>query len=175
MTLDQQIQLVGAVGAWIAGLGSLSAAIIALWLAKRSEKVLLKTYVGLRMSFGGQVSQESLVFSVTNLGERSVNVVSVGWKFGNKKNKKLAIQPPTQSSPDQFPKKIEYGETGFFMVNFVEAPTWLPKFASELASEKDIESLRAQVNTSVGYVQSVKPEKSLLDRLRQARITPSNK
>ena len=169
MTLDQKIQLLGVLGAWVAGLGSLSAAIIALWLAKQSGKVNLKTYVGLRMSFGGRVSQENLVFSVINLGERTVNIVSVGWKFGKNSDMKLAIQPPTRSSQDQFPKKIEYGETGLFMVNFLESPTWLNSFANEFTSEKQIESLRARINTSVGYVQSVKPEKPLLDRLKKAR------
>jgi hypothetical protein len=39
MTFDQKIQIWVALGTWVSGLGSLSAVVAALYLAKRVEKV----------------------------------------------------------------------------------------------------------------------------------------
>jgi hypothetical protein len=49
MTLDQEIQVWAAIGTWFAGLGTLAAVIVALYLAKRVEKVRLRVHAGLRV------------------------------------------------------------------------------------------------------------------------------
>ena len=171
MSFDQKIQILNMLGTWVAGLGAIVAASVALWLARRVEKVKLKSYVGLRVIVGGYVSQECLNFSVTNLGERSVTVISIGWRVGGRKNRKFAIQPLTGLSPDQCPKKIEYGEMASFMVNFSESPDWMKEFVKEFVSDRPLKTLRAQIHTSVGHTENVKPEKEFLEELQTVRFS----
>lgn len=175
MTLDQQIQLLGVIGAWIAGFGSLFASIVALWLARRSERVKLKAHVGLRVCVGGGASYELLAFRVTNLGERDVTIVAIGWRIGKGKNRKLAIQPLTPSSQDVLPRRLKYGEEALFSVDFVQSPDWISDFAKGFISNKQIQTLRAEIHTSVGYVHIVEPEKPLLKRLHEAHTSSASK
>jgi hypothetical protein len=49
MTLDQKIQIWVAVGRWLAGVGSLAAAVVALYLSRRGERVCRRIQVGLRL------------------------------------------------------------------------------------------------------------------------------
>ena len=168
LSFDQTMQILDVLGTWVAGLGAFAAAVIALWLARRAEKVKLESSVGLRRIVGDGVSQECLVFSVTNIGGRPVNVSSLGWCIGRWKNKRGCIMHPNHLSPNQFPKKIEYGETASFMVDFAKSPDWMQDFSRDFIKQDSIDSLRAQIHTSVGYTKYVKPEKELLKRLKDA-------
>ena len=87
MTFDQKIQVWVAVGTWVAGLATLAAVVVALYLARRTEKVRLNVHVGLRVVVIGDGSpfQEHLSISVTNVGERSVTINTVGWAVGKGK------------------------------------------------------------------------------------------
>ena len=168
LSFDQTMQILDVLGAWVAGLGAFAAAVVALWIALRAEKVKLESSVGLRLIVGDGVSQECLEFSVTNIGERPVNVSSLGWCIGRWKNKRGCIINPNCLSPNQFPNKIEYGEMASFMVNFSESPDWMQDFSRDFISKDSIDSLRARIHTSVGYTKYVKPEKELLKRLKDA-------
>lgn len=137
MAFEQQIQLWRTIGTWIASLGTISAVLTALWLARRTEKVRLKVYVGLRHRMGSQ-TEECLSAMVTNLGERPVNVVGWDWTIGKGTSKKqLGMLPPPSSSPDQFPRLIEHGGTAWFMVSFVEYPAWINEFREHLHGVSD--------------------------------------
>ena len=59
------------------------------------------------------------------------------------------------------------------MVNFSEAPKWLERFAEDFISDNKIDTLRAQIYTSVGHTENVKPEDSLLEKLRELCIEKS--
>ena len=80
MTFDQKIQLWNAIGTWVAGIATFCAVIVSLHLARRVEKVRLRTRVGIRQMFQGDGTpgQELLEFHITNLGDRPVTVVSLG-------------------------------------------------------------------------------------------------
>ena len=171
MSFDQKIQILGVLGTWVAGLGAIFAAAVALWLARRVEKVKLKSYVDLSTIVGVGISQECLNFSVTNLGERPVTIVSVGWRIGSGKSRKFAIQLLTEFSPDQCPKKIEYGERASFMVNLSEPLNWMEELAREFISDKPIKTLRAQIHTSVGHTEDVKPARNLLEKLQAVCVS----
>ena len=168
LSFDQTMQILDMLGAWVAGLGAFAAAGIALWLARRAEKVKLESSVGLRLIVGDHVSQECLEFSVTNIGERPVNVSSLSWCIGRWKNKRGCIMNPNHLSLNQLPKKIEYGEMASFVVDFSESRNWIQDFSRDFISKDSIDSLRARIHTSVGYTKYVKPEKELLKRLKDA-------
>ena len=159
------ITVVDALGSWVAGLGSLTAAGVALWLAKRVEKVKLDAWVGHRLLFSNGQTTEHLTVSVTNKGERPVTVVSLSWSVGRGKNRRVCIQTFPPTSPSNFPKKIEYGDTATFMLDF---PQWLPYFRDgflEDVSSRAIRTLRLTVHTSVSDSAKIVPEPTLLDKL----------
>ena len=165
---DQTMQILGMLGTWVGGLGAFAAAGVALGLARRAEKVKLKCSVGLRLIIGAGLSEEGLSFNVTNIGERSVTIESIGWCIGRGKNKKHAIQSLTNLSTDQYPKKIDHGERASFIVYFSQAPDWLQVLSGEFIKGHSINSLRAQIHTSVGHTENVKPEENLLTTLNDA-------
>src|SRR5712664_574728 len=126
MALDQKIQILIAVGTWVAGLATLASVIVALRLAKQVEKVKLKVHVGLRELVMGDGSpfQDHLSISVTNLGERAVTINSAGWAVGKGKHRKFAIQTVAAVYTAQYPIELTYGKSANFMVSFLIAPNW---------------------------------------------------
>ncbi len=165
MSFDQYIQVWNTVGTWFAGIGTCIAVAIALWLARRAEKVRLKCYVGHGLLIGGGDAKEVLRFHITNIGERPVTIDSVGWRIGRGKNRLHAMQ--LRSSPDELPKKIEYGETVSFRIDFSD---WIEEFCKKILQDKPVKTLRAQIHTSIGYTENVKPERNLLDKLREVQV-----
>jgi hypothetical protein len=175
MTLDQKIQVWVAVGTWIAGLGTLSAVIVALYFSRRVEKVRLKVHVGLREVILGDGSpfQRHLGISVTNLGERPVTINSVGWAVGKRKQRRFALQPVSGPHTNQWPIELAHGKSANFMVSFLAIPNWPREFATGFVkdlSDKSLKTLVAQVHTSVGQTVEVHPEKNLLEEVKMAGL-----
>ena len=173
MTFDQQIQIWMVLGTWVAGLATLAAVIVALYLVRRPEKVRLKTHAGLREVILGDGSpfQEHLDISVTNLGERSVIINSVGWAVGKRKKRRYCIQVLSGPHTRQYPIELAHGKSANFMVSFIATPNWVKDFATDFVkdlSSKSLDTLVAMVHTSVGQTVEIRPEKTLLDRLKTA-------
>ena len=176
MLFDEVIQVLHVLGAWIAGAGSLTAAIIALWLARRSEKVKLNSYVGVRVMIGGDGPTEKLLeIRTTNTGNRPVTIESVGWRIGSGRSAKVAVQTFSNRLSDQCPKKIDHGETASFRIFFSDSD-WLNDFADNFVkdvSDNKLKTLRVQIYTSVGQAIYVTPEKSFLAQLKEVRADTS--
>jgi hypothetical protein len=174
MTLDQKIQIWNTVGTWLAGIATFAAVIVSLHLARRSERVKLKVLAGIRLVVGGDGTppEEHLNISVTNLGDRAVVLNTVGWAVGKRKERRYCIQTVSGFWTAQYPTELAHGKQASFMVSFAHTPTWLTEFANgflKSISDSDLDTLVAQVHTSVGQTIEAKPEKELIDRLRKAR------
>lgn len=171
MTLDQQIQFWNAIGTWVAGVATFAAVVVSLHLSRRAERVNLRVNVGVRLVFAGDGSpaEEHVSFWVVNLGDRTVNVLSVGWCVGQYKAKRFCIQSVAGRYTQQYPKQLAHGEQASFLVSFQVSPDWAKEFATGFVkdlSEKNLKTLRGMVNTSVGQAIEVRPESNLLERLR---------
>lgn len=172
MTLDQQIQIWNAVGTWVAGIATFAAVLVSLHLARRSERIRLQVFAGLRLVIRGDGTppEEHLNIGVTNLGDRSVTVNTVGWAVGKRKQRRHCIQTVSGPWTAQYPIELAHGKNASFMVSFNHTPAWLTEFANGfLKSDKELDTLVAQVHTSVGQTIEVKPEKGLVERLRKTR------
>ena len=167
LSIDQAIQIVAAVGTWLAAIGTVGAVVVALWLAHRGQKVLLNVRVGLQFILGGGVAEECLTFRVTNLGDRPVTIESIGWRVGAGKTRKDAFQPESTSRGDRCPKRLEHGEAALFFVDISEFSTWITDFSERFIADRPLRTLRAQIHTSVGYTKVVRPEPGLLQRLKE--------
>ncbi len=174
MTLDQKIQLGSAIGTWIAGFATLFAVLVSLNLARKAERIRLKASVGVRLLFegNGTPAEEHVAFSIVNLSNRPVIIDSVGWRIGRKRNMRFAIQPLHGRYTEQYPKRLEHGEKASFLVSFKEIPNWIHEFSSDFIqdiSKRNLKTLRALIHTSVGETIQVKPESSLLNKIREVQ------
>ncbi|MBO9740645.1 hypothetical protein J7432_16970 [Xanthomonas axonopodis pv. begoniae] len=77
----------GSVADWVSGIGSLTAAIVAIWLAKRGERIKLRGYCGLRILIGGGHREDVVSFSVTNVGTRATVISNISVHTGMFKKK----------------------------------------------------------------------------------------
>ena len=176
MTLDQKIQIWNAVGTWVAGIATFLAVLVSLYLARRSEAVKIKADVGIRLVFAGDgtPAEEHVGFSAVNLGDRPMNIVSIGWSIGKRKGKRFCVQPVAGQYSHQYPKQLTHGEQASFMVSFKTSPNWPKEFAEGFVkdmSEKNLKTLRALINISLGKVIEVVPENNLLEKLRKANAS----
>lgn len=173
MTLDQQINLGNMIGTWVAGIATLSAVLVSLHLARRSERLRLKVTAGLRLIIAGDGSpaEEHVEIRVVNLGDRVVTVNTVGWRVGKRKEARFCIQPVSGTWTQDYPKQLAHGETGSFLVSFKATPNWMSNFAHGFLrdlSESSLSTLRVQVHTSLGQTIDAVPEKDLIGKLRAA-------
>ena len=163
-----------AIGTWVSGIGSLAAAIVALYLANRTQIIRLNVHVGLMDVVIGDGSplQKHLGFQVTNLGEKPVIVNTAGWAIGKEKKRRFAVQPLQSPHSAQYPVELAHGKSANFFVSFDVMPEWPREFATGFVkdlSDKNLKTLVAQVHTSVGKTIEVHPRRDLLDALKQFR------
>ncbi|MEP7366187.1 MAG: hypothetical protein ABI972_23260 [Acidobacteriota bacterium] len=174
MTLDQKLQLWNVIGTWLAGIATVGAVFVSLYLARSGARVRLHCYAGIRVEMIGPpgMTREHICIGVTNLADRTVTISLVGWAYGGRKKKGVSIQTFAPGIGDQTPKRIEHGDTAMFMVPLDRNPGWLVRFATEFITDKPIEralkTLVVQIHPSVGDVIEVKPERVLLDRIHAA-------
>lgn len=172
MTLADKIALWTAIGTWVAGLATTGAVIFSLYLLRRSERVRLSVHAGLRILIGdGYPQREVLMIEVTNMGDRTVIVNSVGWSCGPKKMRRYCLQILSSDS-HQYPAKLEHGQTGFFQYSITDHPKALQQFVTGFLRDdtSDLSTLRAQVHTSVNQTVDTKPEEELLKRIRAIAV-----
>ena len=173
MTIDQQIQLWNAAGTWIAGIATFAAVVVSLHLARKAEAVKIKADVGIRVLIAGDGTpeEEHVSFSTVNLGDRPVNIVSIGWSVGKGKSKRYCVQPFAGQYSHQCPKQLSHGEQASFLVSFKATPNWPKEFAEGFVkdmNEKNLKTLRALIQTSLGKAIEVVPENNLIKKLREA-------
>lgn len=157
----------GSVADWVSGLGSLSAAIVALYLAKWNQSIRLKGYCGLRIAIGGGGPKEELVFiSVTNIGTRSTVVSNLGMSVGMFK-KRFALIPLVK---DQYsvgiPYQIADGQQAQWAVPLDEKKAWLRELCEGfVVSPEDVRTLRFQIHTTHGETFNIRPERPLREAM----------
>ena len=164
-SFDQGIQILDAAGSWMAAIGTILAACVALWLARRVETVRLKAYADLAVFFDDIGGKPTRVFrlEVTNTGERAVIVRSTGWKVGKGKSTRHCINKQLVA-----PARLEHGETAMLMIDSDKHEHW-KSFARAFikdGSDKSLNTLRAEIHTSTGHTETVVSHQSFLDFLK---------
>jgi hypothetical protein len=175
LSVDQQIQVWNAVGTWFAGLATFGAVVFSLFVLRRAEKVRLRVSVGLRLIVGGgEPRKEVVLIQVTNLGERAATIVNISWRVGSREHFRFAVQTFANISPSRPPVVIEHGQSAMFNIEVEEGdPTdaWLKSMVrlGDGRQAKQWDTLVCQVHTSVGQDVACKPERPLIDRIKQAQ------
>ena len=164
------------IGNWLAGIGTLCAALVALWLARRSEKIDLMVNVDERLMVGEGYTEHPryLCIKIVNRGQRNMIINSIGWRVG-KKNKKYCLQL-LDNSPysSKLPIELPYGYEATYLVSFFRKAEWLKNFSNDFIGndiERKIKSLYLQVFTSVGKTIEIKVSENLKEALIEANET----
>ncbi len=172
VTLDQKIQIWIAIGSWLAGVGTIAATVVALYLARRVEKLRLRIRVGLMQVVIGDGTpfQEHLGIDVTNAGERPVTINAVGWTVGKGKRRKYAIQPLHSPHSAPCPIELAHGKSAKFLVSFDVLPNWARDFGTGFVgdlSESNLKTLVVQVQTPLGVAEA-HPMQNVLQLIKAA-------
>lgn len=192
MTLDQEIQVWNAVGTWIASIGTVTAVWHALHMARKAEAIKVRMVVDFmdRKDINGTTIKPVLFgFIITNLDSRSVTIGYVGWSIGIWKNNKRFRKQPL--SNQQCPKEITYGKSAAFLISFddwknnlaishdgkrdkltTSSNNWTGDFTPDFikdTSDRNLKTLRAFIDTSVGERIELVPEKELLEKFREIK------
>ena len=169
----ETFQILNTIGIWLAGIGTLSAVIVSLYLARRDSNVQLKVCAGHRVLVtpGQKGTPDYCSIRVTNVGFRPATITGIGWKVGLFK-KKYGIQTVYgHPASSKLPVKLDYGDEASYLIGFLgdgTYPNWIDEFPKDfLADHPRISSLtlKVQAFTSVGKTFEAKIEKGLRQRL----------
>ena len=165
---DWTMKFLSMLATWFAACGTTAAVVVALWLARRSDKVRLNASVGVYVMFESDRSEEGMLIAVTNLGDRPVTIASVSWTIGKwKADNRSAID---KNVLNQCPAKLEHGETKHFFTSFSHGREPLLRSlvnALQITTRKQVETLRVRIHTSVGYTKDVVPAEDLLKKFEE--------
>jgi hypothetical protein len=179
LSTADKINLFNAFGAWIAAIGTISAVIIALYLARLDRIIRVKLSVGHRMvGPGSNIAnyQDYCSIKATNIGSRKVTITGVGWKVGFFKKRIYEQILSFPAYPSTMPITVADGEEATWFIPFNstdEHPNWIDTLPLEaLGKHPKIlgRTLKIFVYTSVGKQIIAPIEKSLRDKLINAAL-----
>jgi len=154
----------GSVADWVSGLGSLSAGVIALYIARASHRIRLRGFCGIRATFTHRGrSQEVVLVCVTNIGTRSTVINNMSMRVGRLRNKRFAL---LQFGKDQYSVDIPYaladGQSAHWGIPLDESRTWINHLCeSFVLTPNDVKTLEFRVHTSHGEYLILRPEEPL--------------
>lgn len=158
---------------WFAAIGSILAAVVALYIASRATRLYAQVSVGHRLLITTGESgppPEYVWFRIVNKGDRTIRVTQIGWRWGLFK-KRYAMQMYSQLESSPLPVELSHGQEAHWAVPFaLRSGPWVDKFSRSMMPywKLSLWTLRGQFHTSVGHVFQVKPEDNLLVELEAA-------
>ena len=164
---DQWIQIVNAAGTWVAGIGTLAAVIVSLWLARRSIRVRLEVRCRVYFVEYGKPVQlvKCIAFRVANLGERAVAIEHVGWAVGRRKSvRRVYFEIDDRLGPG-LPRRIEPGDAATFMSHFDDG--LMPHLAKVFVQDAPVGTLKAYAAAESGAAVEVKPDAELVRQVTE--------
>ena len=159
---------IGSLADWVSGIGSLAAAVVALYVALDSQRIKLKGFCGHRVIVGGgQPPIDVLAISMTNTSQRPTVVTNIGFTFGALRWKKFGIITSMQDVISHgIPKPLSDGETGNWNVDLGKDEQWLKDLAEQFSVTRfAVATWKITVHTSNGGTTTLRPEKHLRNAL----------
>jgi hypothetical protein len=153
----------GSVADWVSGLGSLAAAIVALYVARFSQRVKLRGYCGKRIIItegNAEPTFDAFAISAVNTSMRPTTVTHIGLVCGFWRWKQHVTVRFTRDFGSILPTPLSDGQYGEWYVRMRESN----KFARDLVDKLQLTrlsapTLRVQILTSNGGTTTLWPEK----------------
>lgn len=168
----------GSVADWASAFGSVSASIVALYLARASSRVKLDAYVGIRTIYSNGVAGPDVVsLTVTNIGTRTTRITTTVIRSGPWwKKRQYGIIPMWDSSmSDQLPITLTDGQQASWRFA-LDNDDWLVSLITRpdengktfVQSKQDVDCFKFEVHTSNGQRLVLTPESEFMSRLSKA-------
>ena len=160
----------GSVAEWVSGIGALAAALVALYLARRSERIRVRAYCGFRIIIGtGVPKREVFCVSATNIGTRATIVNNIGMRVGRIRRRYAVINMMPTAISAGIPQQLVDGQSVSWHIPMDAERTWVKELCSSLVrSKSDARSLRFTVHTNHGVDVTIVPEKPFVAALEKA-------
>lgn len=158
----------GSVADWASAFGSVSAAVVALYLARTSQRVRLSVVCGIRVMVGGGAAPAQLAsIMVTNTGDRQFKISSITIQHGliKKEYGFIKIGAPTENC-ESLLRVLNDGDQAHFGFPLESETNWVAAMGRDCQTDLDIATIRLTIHCSNGQSFKVKPEKPLLDFIR---------
>lgn len=168
---ESTLNIVNAVAAVLSAVGTVSAVIVALYLARRDEMLRLR----IRATTGGVLSKLGsrfeVLINVANIGRRPVQVTSLTWRVGWRKQQHF-FQKLDEYDPDsaRLPSKLEDGDHVVYVVPIEDFDDHFRRVIAELPwLERRLAhwSMRLLVHTSAGKTFVARLDSVLRDHVAQ--------
>ncbi len=159
---------------WISALGTISAVMLSLYLARRDKIVRLEVSAGHRLIVTPGAPgpwPEYLSINIVNVGHRDAQITNIGWKVGILR-KQHAVQTTINdgmSSP--LPVRLRDGEEAKYLIPLNDTTRWLEDFGTKMMTPFPwLQSffVRVQVFTSISKIFEAPIEKGLRQKLVEA-------
>lgn len=179
LSIADKINLFNALGAWVAAIGTISAVIVALYLARRDKMIRVRLSAGHRLTGHGydiRTYSDCCSIRVVNLSSRKVTITGIGWRTGFFKKKIFEQVLSTPSYPSPLPITLADGDEATWHIPFVSTdqfPNWIDTFPRNVLGENPhyvSKSLKVFVYTSIGKPIIASVEKPLRDKLIAAAL-----
>ena len=162
----------GSVADWVSGLGSLSAVVTALYLARAAQRIKIHGLCGHRVVVEqDQENKELISIFVTNTGTRPTVIKSIGLRFGLFQKRYAILKLQLDDYMDRMPKALGDGEQAHWGIPLDSERKWIDDlFVKDFAqSWFDVETMVLQIHTTNGGTHSFRPEKPLRTMIHAKR------
>src|SRR5262245_30695401 len=135
---DAALRHLDTLGVWIGSAATFAAVVVSLWLARRSERIVLRGSVSIGLLYGSglKTAPRFVWIQITNVGRRPAKITYVGWesdwwRFGRWKKRyamqKLDAAAHSNVSQSPMPITLEDGDTAHYRVPLVlpDGTDWL--------------------------------------------------
>ena len=157
----------GSIADWFSGFGSLSASLVALHIARRSVRIKLKGYCGIRVVIGaGEV--QLLSITVTNVCTRPVTITNLGIRIRNEEPREACILATRDTYSVGVPHQLNDGDSAQFGIQIGPNDRWFRDLIRTMRlKEYDLAYIRFVVITSHGYELVLVPEANVTEKLKE--------
>jgi hypothetical protein len=153
----------GTAADWVSGIGSLAAAIVALYMAYDAKKVRLRGHAGHRTIIGGGMPQvEVFNVSATNISQRPTKITNISFSMGIFFWRRYGIITFMQGAYSHgIPRDLTDGDNGSWSVDLGPDEDWIQDLVDKFKMNwLDVQTLRIFVHTSNGGSTKLVPERS---------------
>ncbi len=164
------------IGIWFTGIATMSASGVALFLALRSDKIMLKLNVGLRLLIQDRRSENVVWIQVTNIRTRMATISAAFWRFQRSNGTYTFIVLTPANIRNSLPATLADGQSVDLILNY----EWLDNVSRDIGNQMNREELNVALQTLIVGVQissglkfTEKPEKEIIDRIYEV-ATNSN-
>lgn len=169
-----QWDVINGLANWLAAVGTISAVVLSLRLARASSSVRAKLSANARTIFHGDGSpgRPIIEFQLINEGFRPFEVVSLGWHYGKRKSRRSFVQLFNWNASSPLPLRLQETERGAWHFQTDQGAVWYTRMSGEFSSDwkRELRSLRAFASLSTGESIECSPDPFILEQLRKSLI-----